>query len=56
MKLYLVPAPGLTVIKPESNTPLAAEGESVEDSTYWRRRMAEGDVAEGKAPKSKSKE
>jgi len=55
--VYLVPAPGLNVIDPANGQPLPPEGKEVQDSTYWRRRLVEGDVTEG-APKktAKSKE
>lgn len=55
--MYLVPAAGLNVIDPANGQPLPPEGKEVADTTYWRRRLAEGDVTEGSAQKkSKSKE
>lgn len=55
--MYLVPAPGRNVIDPANGQPLPTEGKEVETSTYWLRRLNEGDVTEGQAPKkSKSKE
>ncbi|MEM9369556.1 MAG: DUF2635 domain-containing protein [Pseudomonadota bacterium] len=41
----LKPAPGRKVRKPEPPyAHLATDGEPVEFSSYWRRRLAEGDV------------
>ena len=52
---YLIPRAGLTVLQPANHkhsvpTPLPAEGATVELTSYWRRRLAVGDVTEGKAP------
>lgn len=45
---YLVPAPGRTVRDPKSLEALPAEGRAVEVTPFWKRRLAEGDVVEGK--------
>lgn len=50
-KLYLKPAAGLKVPDPVTGKPLAAEGEEKPDTTYWRRRIKDGDVAIARAPK-----
>lgn len=42
--LHLKPVEGLKVIKPGTKTPLAKEGEIVDDSSYWRRRLNAGEV------------
>jgi hypothetical protein len=42
--LHLKPAPGLIVRDPDTAKPLAAEGEIKPDTTYWRRRLRDGDV------------
>lgn len=42
--LHLKPAKGLKVMKPGTKTPLAPEGEVVDDSSYWRRRLAGKEV------------
>lgn len=62
-KLHVIPAPGLLVPMPEvpAGAPrhLPAEGAVVNESVYWRRRLADGEVtlAPEAAPKSsKSKE
>lgn len=52
---YLIPREGLTVLIPRGGrylmpTPLPAEGASVELGTYWRRRIADGDVSVGEPP------
>jgi hypothetical protein len=45
MKLHLQPAqPDLVVRCPITRQPLPAEGDLVDDTTYWQRRLAEGDV------------
>lgn len=54
---YLVPKPGFVVRDPVTKTPLPAEGREVAMTTYWLRRLREGDVLEGAPVKSaKSKE
>lgn len=62
---YLIPRAGLTVLQPRGGkyqvpTPLPPEGASVELTTYWRRRLIDGDVtvaepAEPAAPAAKTK-
>lgn len=56
MELKLKPADGLTIKKPDG-TKLAAEGEVVPRSSFWIKRLADGDVVEvttvAKAAKSK---
>lgn len=42
--LHLKPKKGLRVLKPGTKTPLAAEGEIVDDSSFWKRRLAAGEV------------
>lgn len=47
MKRIIKPArPDLVVRRPESGQKLSAQGEQVEWSAYWQRRLNEGDVAE----------
>lgn len=46
---FLRPADGVKVRHPNGRH-LSAEGEQVEITAYWRRRIAAGDVVEGKAP------
>ena len=56
-KTYVVPAAGRTVIDPADGKALPPEGREVERTTYWIRRMNEGDVTEGRPAKTtKSKE
>lgn len=52
-RIFLIPNPGLEVLDPVSRRPLPADGEEVEKTTYWLRRLRDGDVTEGKAPKPK---
>ncbi|HBD18680.1 MAG TPA: hypothetical protein DC063_00265 [Arenimonas sp.] len=42
--LHIKPAPGLIVRDPATGNPLAAEGENKPDTTYWRRRLRDGDA------------
>lgn len=46
--------PDLKVRKPAGGY-LAAEGESLELTSYWRRRLRDGDVAISKAPRKSTK-
>lgn len=50
--LFIKPAEGLRVLKPDTLEPLDAEGEGVLDGLYWRRRLADEDVVEFKPPKA----
>ena len=52
---YLTPAPGRTVRDPKNLEALPAEGRAVEMTPFWKRRLADGDVTEGKPPKSSTK-
>jgi len=46
-KLHLKPArEGLLVRHPQTKRPLKKEGEEVNKSTYWLRRLKEGSVVE----------
>ncbi|MEQ5119499.1 DUF2635 domain-containing protein [Morganella morganii] len=45
-ELYLKPAPGVTVRDPETLQPLAEKGERKPRTTYWLRRLKDGDVTE----------
>jgi hypothetical protein len=42
-KEYIVPRPGL-VVRDEYRRPIPENGLEVELTTYWRRRIADGDV------------
>ena len=50
MKRFLRPAGGRRVLDPATRRELAPEGLLVEDSEFWRRRLADGDVIEATAP------
>lgn len=43
MELYLKPKEGLTLRKPDGSK-LAAEGERVPRTSFWLKRLADGDV------------
>lgn len=43
-QIRATPKNGLSVQMPDAKRFLAAGGEDVEDSVYWRRRAADGDV------------
>lgn len=47
--IHLVPVKGFKVRHPQGGY-LAEEGASVVLDSYWRRRISEGSVTEGKAP------
>jgi hypothetical protein len=44
MKIKVKPKEGLKIVMPDLNRELPVEGAVVESSTYWHRRLAEGDV------------
>jgi len=44
MKIKVKPKEGLKIVMPDLNRELPVEGAVVEASTYWHRRLAEGDV------------
>lgn len=44
--MFVVPAAGLTVLDPDTRKPLDAAGGYVPRTTYWLRRVREGDVVE----------
>ena len=54
-KIFVVPAAGLRVVDPVTRQPLPPEGAEVEHSLHWLRRLREGDVTLGTAPKAKTK-
>jgi hypothetical protein len=42
--MFVKPAPGLKVRDPDSKLHLPESGKEVHESTYWLRRLADGDV------------
>ncbi|KAB7624322.1 DUF2635 domain-containing protein [Alkalilimnicola sp. S0819] len=50
-KLHIKPAPGRQVRDPITAQPLAAKGEHKPASSYWLRRLRDGDVIDLTAPK-----
>ena len=55
MRRMLRPAKDRMVRHVDTRAPLAAEGEEVEMSKYWRRRLADGDVEIVQPSKAKAK-
>lgn len=53
-ELYLIPKAGVTVRDPTTGKPLATSGETKPKTSYWLRRLRDGDVSEGKPPKAAS--
>ena len=54
--VILKPAPSLQVRDPETLETLAEAGEEKELNTYWRRRIADGDVISENTPSPLEKE
>lgn len=48
---HLTPAPGLVVRDPATGKALPPEGAMVPINSYWRRRLADGDVTAAPAAK-----
>jgi len=44
MKTLIKPKEGIKILNPATGRILSAEGELVDLSTYWRRRIKDGDV------------
>ena len=42
--LYLKPVEGRVVRDPQGGEPLPASGKAVPDTSYWRRRLKDGDA------------
>lgn len=52
-KIFVKPASAAVKVRdPQSKKNLAAEGELKPDTTYWRRRINDGDVKLTDAPKA----
>lgn len=52
--MYVKPAPGLKIRKPANREQvLADQGEDVPCSSYWMRRLKEGDVVKAKPARAK---
>jgi hypothetical protein len=48
--IRIKPAPGKVIVHPITRTRVPADGETVAESTYWLRRIADGDVIVDVAP------
>lgn len=46
-QIFIIPKQGLKVIDPLTRTPIASEGQNVEKTVYWQRRILSGDVVQG---------
>jgi len=42
--IHVIPGPGLKVRDPEQGDHIPADGRTVPDNSYWRRRLNDGDV------------
>lgn len=51
---YLIPKAGLRMRDPQTLQLLPAEGETLQLTSYWRRRINDGDVSIGKPPRAAS--
>lgn len=49
--IYVIPKKGLKVRDPDAGNHLPEAGALVEASSYWRRRLRDGDVTLGNEPK-----
>lgn len=49
--MYVKPSKGLKVRDPQLLDFLPEEGREVPETTYWHRRLRDGDVVASKAPK-----
>lgn len=49
-RVHVRPREGLVVRDPETLQPLPPEGREVDLTTYWIRRLADGDVVTADAP------
>lgn len=58
VRYYILPAAGRKVRDPDTEKfdPIPAAGKSVPQTSYWRRRLRDGDVVEGKPPKPEKTE
>ncbi|MFZ2469476.1 MAG: DUF2635 domain-containing protein [Parvibaculum sedimenti] len=54
-KKWFIPAEGATVRDPFTRAIAPAEGWEVEDSLYWRRKVAAGDGVFGTKPEDKTR-
>lgn len=49
---YLIPKPGLRMRDPKTLELLPPEGAAVVMTSYWLRRVADGDASEGQPPRA----
>ena len=48
MTIFIKPKNGLKILRPDNGRFLRPEGEKVPNTTFWRRRIFDGDVIETK--------
>ena len=48
--IRIKPAPGKVIVHPITRVRVSADGETVAESAYWLRRIADGDVSLDVAP------
>jgi hypothetical protein len=44
MQIYVKPKAGLKIMNPVTKRAISAEGEMVVSSSYWSRRISDGDI------------
>jgi hypothetical protein len=52
--LFVTPKTGVVVRREDTLKPLSEQGETVPDCSYYRRRIADGDLVKGTEPAPKS--
>ncbi len=53
--IKLKPRKGIRVLDPATRKPLPERGEKVTLTTYWRRRLRDGDVEQPQPPRKQEK-
>jgi uncharacterized protein DUF2635 len=51
--IFVKPKAGFKIRRPDTNSLLSEDGESVPKNTFWARRLLDGDVVEAKAADKK---
>lgn len=54
--LFVTPKKGVVIRREDILKPLSTSGEAVPDTSYYRRRIADGDLTLGKEPSKKPTE
>lgn len=53
--LFVIPKKGVNVRREDTGAVIAATGETVPNSSYYRRRINDGDLVQGTAPVKKAR-